>query len=299
MLACAKIYNAYLRSRAGVASVKGDAMMKSICFECESINYSDAKTEKAPENLNTRHCHDKYEIIYVAEGSGRYVVEGVEYLIKPRTLMIFPPLVYHCVSVDADSVYERYVVHFDASAIVPSVADVFTRLVESAMPSGAYYTLNSISDAPVSVIERMRSIAGYPKEEREKLMQLLLSELILILSVEGREELADEDWDIGARVIRYLNENAFRDISLDKLAKRFFVSKYYLCRAFKKHNGISIHGYIVQKRVMHAKQLIESGVPAASAASRVGFGDYSAFYRAYMKVVGRAPTAHGRMEDEL
>ena len=274
-------------------------MMKSTRFECGSIDYSDAKTDKVPENLNTRHCHDKYEIIYVVEGSGKYVVEGVEYPISPRTLMIFPPLVYHCVSVDADSVYERCVIHFDKSDIIQSVADVFTRLADSALPAGAYYSLNSISDALVSVIERMRDISGFPKEEREKLMQLLLSELILILSVKGREELANEDWDIGARVIRYLNENAFRDISLDKLAKRFFVSKYYLCRAFKKHNGISIHGYIVQKRVMHAKQLIEAGVPAATAAYKVGFGDYSAFYRAYIKVVGRAPTAHGRMKNEI
>ncbi len=274
-------------------------MVKSTRFECKNIDYTDSKTENVPQNLNSRHCHDKYEIIYVTEGSGKYVVEGVEYAIKPRTLMIFPPLVYHCVSVDADSVYERSVIHFDSSAVIESVSDVFKRLIDSALPAGAYYSFNSISDSLVSVLERMRGIAGFPKEEREKLMQLLLSELILILSVEGHEELVNEEWDIGARVIRYLNENAFRDISLDKLAKRFFVSKYYLCRAFKKHNGISIHGYIVQKRVMHAKQLIESGEPAATAASKVGFGDYSAFYRAYMKVVGRAPTAHGRMKDEL
>lgn len=273
--------------------------MKNTRIECTCISYADVRTEKAPENLNSRHCHDKYEIIYVAEGSGKYVVEGTEYPMRSRTLMIFPPLVYHCVSVDAGSVYERTVINFDASAITENARDVFTRLTEPAHPAGAYYTLNSISDSLISVIERMRASAGFPKAEREQLMRLLLSELVIVLSVEGREEHADEDWDLGARVIRYLNENAFRDISLDKLAKRFFVSKYYLCRAFKKHNGISIHGYVVQKRVMHAKQLIESGEPAASAAYKVGFGDYSAFYRAYMKVVGRAPTAHGRMEDEI
>jgi hypothetical protein len=30
---------------------------------------------------------------------------------------------------------------------------------------------------------------------------------------------------------------------------------------------------------------------AAKAADQVGFGDYSSFYRAYVKVVGKAPTA--------
>ena len=279
--------------------MEGGTMMKNIHFESKNISYFDARTDITPENLNSRHCHDKYEIIYVVEGSGKYVVEGVEYLIKPHTLMIFPPLVYHCVSVDPDAAYERTVINFDGSVITECVREAFDRLVESAMPSGAYYSLSSRYDSIVSVFDRMRAASGFPGAERDIMMRLLFSELILILSVEGCEELENEDWDIGARVIRYLNENAFRDISLDKLAKRFFVSKYYLCRAFKKHNGISIHGYIVQKRVMHAKQLIESGEPAASAAYKVGFGDYSAFYRAYMKVVGRAPTAHERIEDEI
>ena len=93
--------------------------------------------------------------------------------------------------------------------------------------------------------------------------------------------------------------NIEKDISLDMLAKRFFVSKYYLCRAFKKHNGISVHGYINQKRVMHAKELIESGETASGAAYRVGFGDYSAFYRAYVKIIGKSPTSSSKIEEEI
>ena len=289
----------HICAHAQAKATKGGTMMKNTHFESENISYFDARTDSTPENLNSRHCHDKYEIIYVLEGNGKYVVEGVEYPIKPHTLMIFPPLVYHCVSVDPDSAYERTVINFDSTAVTDCVAETFERIVAGAAPSGAYYSLNSKSDALISVFDRMKATSGLPNAERDLMMRLLISELIIILSVEGREELVEEDWDIGARVIRYLNENAFRDISLEKLAKRFFVSKYYLCRAFKKHNGISIHGYIVQKRVMHAKQLIESGEPAASAAYKVGFGDYSAFYRAYIKVVGRAPTAHGRMKDEI
>ena len=107
------------------------------------------------------------------------------------------------------------------------------------------------------------------------------------------ESLIDEyqKYALDDLAVKYLNEHIDRDVSLDKLAKKFYVSKYYLCRAFKKHNGISVHGYINQKRVMYAKQLIESGETASAAAYRVGFGDYSAFYRAYVKIVGRAPTS--------
>ena len=117
------------------------------------------------------------------------------------------------------------------------------------------------------------------------------------MSVATRESIPRDEGELGARVIKYLNEHIDKDVSLDKLAKRFFVSKYYLCRAFKKHNGISIHGYVNHKRVMYAKQLIESGETASAAAYRVGFGDYSAFYRAYIKLIGRSPTSQGSGKD--
>ena len=106
----------------------------------------------------------------------------------------------------------------------------------------------------------------------------------------SREDVAFDEDELGARVISYLNEYAGKDISLDRLARRFFVSKYYLCRAFKKHNGISVRGYINRKRIMYAKQLIDAGETASRAAYQVGYGDYSAFYRAYVKLVGKSPT---------
>ena len=49
---------------------------------------------------------------------------------------------------------------------------------------------------------------------------------------------------------------------------------------------------------MYAKQLIESGETASGAAYRVGFGDYSAFYRAYVKVLGVAPTSSDNKENK-
>ena len=139
--------------------------------------------------------------------------------------------------------------------------------------------------------ERFEHAVTLPEDERQAFVKVLLAEIIILLSASAGERMQHTEEELGARVIRYLNSHIEHNINLDKLAKRFFVSKYYLCRAFKKHNGISIHGYIIQKRIAYAKQLIESGETASGAAYKVGFGDYSAFYRAYVKIVGTAPTA--------
>ena len=122
--------------------------------------------------------------------------------------------------------------------------------------------------------------------------------IIILLSATASERLPQDEAELGARVIRYLNNNIDKDLSLDRLARKFFVSKYYLCRAFKKHNGTSVHGYINHKRVMFAKQLIEEGETASGAAYKVGFGDYSAFYRAYVKILGVSPTAVQTRKDK-
>ena len=250
-----------------------------------------SRVDCVPADLNSVHCHDKYEILYVTEGSGKYIVEGAEYPIKPRSLMIFPPLMYHCASVDAGTVYERIVINFDKQSLAHEAHEALNRISELADENGLFYTADAMSDAIASVFDRFEITASLPEAEKVAIGRLLLSELVILLSISKSENFSHEDGELGARVIRYLNENMTKDITLDDIAKRFFVSKYYLCRAFKKHNGISIHGYINQKRVLYAKQLIESGESASGAAYRVGFGDYSAFYRAYVKIIGRSPTA--------
>ncbi len=260
-------------------------------FEVGKIKIEYSFDEKSPNNLNNRHCHNQYEILYVLDGSGKYIVEGTEYPIRPRTLMLFPPLAYHCVHLDENMPYERYVVHFSKEDLTKETASFLSALFDKSISGVAeFYAADAISATISALFERYENIDKLPEREKAEYVRLITSELVLLLSVANMERIPRDEIDLGARIIKYLNEHIDKDISLDILAKKFFVSKYYLCRAFKKHNGISVHGYINQKRVMYAKQLIESGETASSAAYRVGFGDYSAFYRAYVKILGKSPT---------
>ena len=272
--------------------------MKSMSIPGDYLYITHRKDECVPDNISFSHCHDKYEILYVVDGTGKYIVEGVEYPIKPRSIILIPPLSYHCAQIDKNCEYDRFIIHFEKKAVLDCVSEAFSSINEISQFTGAYYPPEAVSDSIVAVFERFEQIDRLPEKERDICMALYLAELLLLLSAGRSEFYMRDDGELGARVIRYLNRNLDRDISLDSLAKRFFVSKYYLCRAFKKHNGISIHGYINKKRVTYAKQLIESGETASGAAYRVGFGDYSAFYRAYVKLIGRAPTQQEERIDD-
>ena len=254
----------------------------------EGIRVSFTRDNVAPGALTSNHCHDCFEILYVTEGRGRYIIEGNEYEMQSGTLLVIRPFQYHYVEVDGAVPYERYVIHFSTSQLPTSVQHLF------APPDGGdltctFFTRDNIPESVRVGFERFSIASELAGERRELYLSMLLSELLVLLSSARAVRPAPYNSELGARVIRYLNEHIHSDVSLDRIARHFFVSKYYLCRAFKKHNGISIHGYITQKRIMEAKVLIEAGESASGAAYRVGFGDYSAFYRAYIKVVGQPP----------
>ena len=272
--------------------------MKNFHVSSGIIDAERSKSENLSGSDIVSRCHDRYEILYVIDGKGKCVIEGVEYPIKPRCLFIFAPLVYRAIYPEEGSTFDRASVSFDEKSVSESVRDMLTVFgsSEDKLPPVVFYGADGVSDQIAALIERFEAAEFYPEPKKNKFLGLLISELILLISMAGGEGGGYDESELGARVIRYLNENCKRDISLEQLARRFFVSKYHLCRAFKKHNGISVHGYMNRKRIMYAKQLIEAGETASRAAYQVGFGDYSAFYRAYVKIVGKAPTANENVE---
>lgn len=250
------------------------------------------------EVLATRHCHDNYEILYVASGKGRYILEGVEFPLYPRTLVIIKPFEYHYVELDKDVVYDRYVINFTLQGLSKETVLMLEKIIgESNEKSGCFYHPGSISTSTVSIFDRFEYANSLPENERNLYVRLLLSEIILFLSVSAGQHIIHDEAELGAKVIKYINEYLDKKLTLDILARKFFISKYYLCRAFKEYSGVSIHSYINHKRVIYAKQLMDEGETASGAAYKVGFGDYSAFYRAYVKIIGTPPTTESRKKD--
>ena len=244
-------------------------------------------------DLDKSHFHERYEILYISSGTGKYVVEGSEYDISPGTLIFVRPYEYHCMKLDCvpGVDYERYCIHFTLGALAPEMTRVLDKMNGMDGSGGNFFAPLSLPISTDALFDRLDVLEMLSDEDKKSYSRAVLTELIFALSVAYAEKRPDDEGELGARVIRYLNNNIHKNVSLEKLARRFFVSKYYLCRAFKKYNGISIHGYVNHKRVLYAKQLIDAGETASGAAYKVGFGDYSAFYRAYVKLVGKSPTA--------
>ena len=131
-----------------------------------------------------------------------------------------------------------------------------------------------------------------PAHPRDKFNPIYLEALLAQISFACNNSVvlqSDTSSTVITDVIAYINENIHQKLTLEMLSERFFISKTHLNRLFHKSIGTTFYDYLAHKRIVYAQQLFLSGVSASEAANKVGFGDYSSFYRAYKKITGHSP----------
>ncbi len=261
-----------------------------------SITFHHSLSEHPDAKQFERHCHNGYELIYVTQGQGKYVVESTDYPLCPNTVLLLRPYEYHYVCPDHHCTYERYVVHFSEKLVLDAVASL-PFLISDHTENGVYFSNEAVTEhirAQFTTLGLDCFFQNISSDTEKALYETVLltavNQILILLSHVKSETPTREKNEWIDDVMRYLNENLNCDISLEDTARRFYVNKYHLCHAFLKHTGISVFSYLNAKRIALAEQLLENGIPAADVAERVGFHDYSVFYRAYRKVTGKSPS---------
>ena len=91
----------------------------------------------------------------------------------------------------------------------------------------------------------------------------------------------------------YLDENFKQKITLDSLAERYFLNKFYLTRVFKEQFGVTVTEYLTQVRITHAKhQLRFTDERIEAIAAACGLPDPNYFSRVFRKVEGISPKVY-------
>ena len=259
------------------------------------IGYSCSVSERSDPAHFERHCHEYYELLYVEQGEGRYVVEGSTYPLKPHTLLLIRPYEFHFVCPQKNTRYKRHVFHFTAGALFETVLLLPMLDMRTNGGHGVYFSKERIPEAVLQIMEQtdglQRLFKGVSNHHAKQnaMIRSDLNRILLLLSLSEPATGDDGAENAIARVLEYLNLHLGDDLSLDGIAQRFFVSKYYLCHAFRQHTGVSIFNYLNAKRIAMAQTLLQNGEPATSVAYQVGFRNYSSFYRTFCKLTGHAP----------
>ena len=93
----------------------------------------------------------------------------------------------------------------------------------------------------------------------------------------------------------YLADHCAEPLTLDELAARFFISKYYLARSFKQRYGETILDCLHAARIDRAKQMLRyTDQTLAQIAAACGFREQAYFTRRFKSAEGQTPTAYRR-----
>ena len=244
------------------------------------------------------HNHPFYEFFFFLRGHTRIIiVESLNIRLTRGDVLIFPPGVMHRnIHLDADVPYERFYLYATRDFLNSvSTADYDIPETLRKMTRNEHYHFH-LEEENLEVLLRLvdRVIAGADlSSPADKLINRYQFTTLLVQALDMMTSLdivPQSDYSRGmGSLIRYINQHAVEPLSLDALSDHFHVSKYYLLREFKSYTGISVHQYLMIRRIQLSQEMIRAGAKPRDACFQSGFMDYSSYYRAFRSRVGMSP----------
>ena len=237
------------------------------------------------------HHHDFYEIYFFVSGNVSYNIESRSYRLSPGdVLLINPQELHQPVFSPEKQNYERYVLWLSSSFLQQYILpdQDLSQCFDTSQPTHTNLIRpDGVTRELLTYLFQQLIREQDSKEFAAELncLSLLAQLLVLVNRTALRAGRAPEPWEnadsVVYRMLGYINEHYSEDLSLDLLANEFFLSKYHLSREFSRVVGTSVHRYIVQKRLIMARQMMAAGTSTSEVSQLCGFGDYSNFYRAF------------------
>lgn len=242
------------------------------------------------------HFHEFDKIVLLLSGRVDYTVEGSTYALKSWSVLLIKHHTIHRALIDKSEPYERIIIYLDGKYFARSMPEArLTDCFDQADRSGRHLLLPTerqrrAIEAVLSAYEEAAEDSGFGAEALRESFIIQLLIYIGRMTAASSGETAESQYDPKIRrVLSYINENLGRELSVEQLAEQAYLSKYHFMRLFKAQTGSSVHSYVRQKRLLHAARLIREGMTVGKAAAESGFGDYSAFHRAFRESFGISP----------
>lgn len=127
-------------------------------------------------------------------------------------------------------------------------------------------------------------------ENKSSNAEIMTSKLIVdLLTIALTSNTADDQYASAlgqklAAVHEYIDESFSEELSLEKIASKFYISKFHLTREYKKIYGMTIFQHIITARINYGKKLLRfSDKSIEEIAHLCGFNDQSYFARQFKK----------------
>lgn len=246
------------------------------------------------------HYHDFNKILIFIKGNVTYSIEGRNYQLSPYDIVLVNAGEIHKPDIMDNGEYERIIIYVSKQYLTRYQTDTYNlsacfdkaRIEISNVIRSDHANRNML----ISVCKKMEHTFYDTDFAHELYQDLTFLEFMICLNRAVIHDNADYlDTSVHnekiQQVISYIIQ-CIKDgvpLTIDLIAERFYLSRYYLMHLFKESTGVSINSYINTKRLILAREYILSGENITETCYRCGFHNYSTFSRAFKKMYGIAP----------
>lgn len=255
-----------------------------------SVTVSYAQVRSQYQGWNRRNQTPNFNRLYfIDKGEGKVTVNGLTCYPKSGQLMIMPAGSLQTTETSFENPYTRYYCHFDAFIGEWPMFHAAKQLFICDAPHPEY-----VRDLFTEMIANFHRNDFFAKLRTQA---ALIQMLALCLEAGGYGDFTKSFIETGdqgkvANVLHYIDENLYRPLEVENLAKLVHLHPNYFIPYFKKFVGMSPMQYVQLKRMDYAKRLLTySDSSISSIAEQVGM-ELAHFSRCFKKITGIPPSAY-------
>lgn len=246
------------------------------------------------------HSHNVLELSFVRHGTVRCSVSGESFTAERNSLMIFNNLDLHLLEFGNEE-YDRYVLYIKpeyieylSSGATNLLECFFYRPFENSglltLTEEEGNELEGLLDKAIRLCENDDNEYG-----NDLSIKFAFGEILILCNRAYRRfhnihsDGTKNDYKIIYSTIDYIKRNLAEEITLDSLAGNVYVDKHYLCKLFGRVTGVSPIKYVINCRLIKAKELLIQNYPVEEVCRKTGFNNLSHFSRTFKKEIGVSP----------
>lgn len=251
-------------------------------------------------NMTVRHFHDEYEIFYIMDGQRQFFFNNRSFLAGKGDLVLIDSDMIHMTRCPdhCEPGYERMILYITSRKMAQMDAK-FPDLNFAAFfrKNPGIYHLNEDQQAFF-----LQTCRHFQQEETARALgyaQAIEAGTVLLLLRLVRELTAgesilpmyqDKKYRCVYQLADYLSVHYAEQHSLDELAAQFYLSKFYMCRLFRRAIGYSVSEYQTILRIQKAREyLVKTKWSISAIAERVGYNSLTHFEREFKRYMNVSP----------
>lgn len=250
-------------------------------------------------DMRVKHFHNEYEIFYILEGERLFFFNNRSFIAsKGDLILVDSNLIHMTKSASEEDHGHNRIILYVTSDKMKAIDELYPRLQLIRFfheNYGVYHLTPTQQERFMDLYYFLKKEFNEKKRFFKEAIEMEVSAYLLTLARELKSSIQelptsteDGKYRTAYAIADFLSNNCEKNFTLDELANRFFLSKYYVCRVFKEVTGYTTSEYINIHRILKAKRYLEeTDLSISEVAHRLGYGSITHFeknFKNYMTI---------------